>query len=240
MRRCKSKMVTWILIVYIVNFALGAPTAVQKGLQTSAAVDMAESGTATSQKWGDQSDAWSTTDVQLEDPSPTTPSSDFNRLVKITSSESVASNPTATGSDVASTGDSLPPSLPPMPHAEPSDGWFSDDHFPSRAGWSESVNSAGITLSTGHQLMPQPLAGGFPEYHLPPPPHPESVVEGHSTSTNIAGWSENPGSLLSTGHIDVTRPEPIRRPLPDWILDGLSKSRLRRRVSDSRAVSSAQ
>jgi hypothetical protein len=210
-------------------------------------VDVAKggTGTATSQKRNDPSDAWSTTDVLLEDPPPTPPRSAFNRFVKImehwqnldpynpgSPAESVASSP---GSPTGSTGGSPPPSLPPMPHAEPSDAW-ADGHFLSQPGW--SVNP-GAWPSTGHQLAPQNPAGGSP---LPPLPHAESVQD-YPTSANLADWSENPGSdsEVPTDHHVVTRPEPIRRPLSDWVLDELLKGRLKRRVSDSSGtVSSVQ
>lgn len=287
MRRCR--IVTWILILSIVNFALGAPTAVRKGLEMSVDLDVVEGGTATSQKRWDPPDAWSTTDPV--DRPPTPPSPDFHRVVKIKEQnfdpsyipnwpESVGSNPgSPTGSHSGPTSGSEF-SMPPQPHAEPSYAW-SDGHFPSRPGWSESVNS-GVSLSTGHQLTPQSLAGGSPlpplplqgppedrlppsrpgwsvnpgnvwsstghqlipqnlagGSRLPPLPHPESA-EDQSTLTNMAGWSENPGSVLSTGHDVVTRPAPSRRPLPDEIWHELMRTRLKRRISDSGTVHSEQ
>jgi hypothetical protein len=133
----------------------------------SADVDVAEGGTATSQRRNDpSSDAWSTNDIPLEDPPLRLQGSDFNRLQNLDpynpgSPESVASNSgSPTEPHSSSTSGSAPPSLPPMPHAESSDGQFLNGHFPSQAGWSESVNSGGVALSTGHQLTPQNLVGG--------------------------------------------------------------------------------
>jgi hypothetical protein len=63
MRLCK--IVTWIVILSIVNFALGAPAAVRERLEMSVDVDVAEGGTTTSHKRNDPSDDWSTTTTPL-------------------------------------------------------------------------------------------------------------------------------------------------------------------------------
>ena len=91
MRRCK--IVTWTLILSIINFALGAPAAVREGrLEMSVDVDVADGGTAMSQKRNDPLDdgstsnaaatSWKSSDVNL-DRSPSLPSltlSDLERL----------------------------------------------------------------------------------------------------------------------------------------------------------------
>lgn len=73
MRRCK--IVTCILILSVVNFALGAPAAARGRLGMSVEVDVAEGGTATSQKRFDtsESDDWSTTNEADRPPTPGTP-----------------------------------------------------------------------------------------------------------------------------------------------------------------------
>ena len=280
MRRCKSKIVTWVLILYIVNFALGAPTAVRKGLET-------EGGTATSQKRSDPVTLASTTGVAVSPPTPEKMTELHLDSYNQGGLESVASNPESpTGSHPGSTSSSPPPAPPPTPHTQPSDdrqfpgqpGWSdrhfpsqagrskghfpnrpgeAGRHFPSQAGWSEG-HFPGRPGEADRHFSSRPGSGwsdselvnsgvppstGPPESHLPPPTRPEPVVEDHSTPTNVAGWSENPGSVLSTGRVGA-RPEPIPgpKPLPDWILDRFWKSRLKRRVSDSSfgTVSSAQ
>lgn len=79
MPRCKK--VTWILILSIVNFTLGAPMAVREGLEISVDVDVAEGGTATSQKRYDPLDDWSTSNAAGGPPTPLSISpSELDRL----------------------------------------------------------------------------------------------------------------------------------------------------------------
>jgi hypothetical protein len=223
MRRCK--IVTWILILSIINFALGAPAAVRGRLEMSVDVDVAECGTATSQKRYDPLDDWSTTNSADRPPTPPrlTPSEvdqlwedvaeqRIDRYSPATpeshgSTESVDSNwpnyapsnpGSPTGSHPGPTGGSP---LPPPPHPGPS-----EDRFPSPPGW--SVNP-GTLSSTGHQpTPPQSPTDGSP---LLPLPHP--------------GPSED----------RFPRP-PGRSANPDRLLDELLKGKIKRRISGSRAA----
>ena len=61
MRRCK--LVTWTLILSIINFALGAPAAVREGLGMPVDVDVADGGTAMSRKRNDPLDDGSTSNA---------------------------------------------------------------------------------------------------------------------------------------------------------------------------------
>jgi hypothetical protein len=243
MRRCK--IVTWILILSIINFALGAPAAVRGRLETSVDVDVAECGIATSQKRYDPLDDWSTTNSADRPPTPLrlTPSEvdqlwedvaeqRIDRYSPPTpeshgSTESVDSNwpnyapsnpGSPTGSHPGPTGGSP---LHPLPHPGPS-----EDRFPSPPGF--SVNP-GTLSSTGHQPKPP---------QSPP------------------GWSVNPGTSSSTAH-QPTPPQsptdgsplphpgpsedrfprpPGRSANPDRFLDELLKGKIKRRISGPRAA----
>jgi hypothetical protein len=77
----RRKIVTWILILSIVNFALGAPAVVRERLEMSVDVDVAEGGTAMSHKLWDPSDDWSTLNAADRPPTPPTPTpSELNRF----------------------------------------------------------------------------------------------------------------------------------------------------------------
>jgi hypothetical protein len=202
MRCCK--IITWILILSIINFALGAPAAIRERLDMSVDVDVAEGGTATWQKRYDPLDDWSTTTT----PSSLSPS-DLDRfweelgeeqngwyIPPLTpespaSTESVDSSPgSPTGSHPGPT-DGYP--LHPLPHPGPS-----ESRFPSPPGW--SVNTDAL-LSTGHQpTPPQSPTGSSP---LPPLPHP-GPSEDRFPST--LGLLENLGTLSSTGY----QPTPLQ------------------------------
>ncbi|KAN0113922.1 hypothetical protein V8E52_007230 [Russula decolorans] len=202
MQRCKI-VTTWILILFIVNFALGAPAAARERLEMSVGVDVAERGTATSQKRYDPLDDWSTTNAADRPPTPARlTSSDVDRLWEAVaeqridsyspptpeshgSSESVASNWPNYGSSI--------PGSPTGSHTGPMGGRFS-----SPPGWSMNP---GTLSSAGHQLMPpQSPTGGSPL------PHP-GPSEGRFPST--PGWSVNSGTLSSTGH----QPTPPQSPM---------------------------
>jgi hypothetical protein len=230
MQRCK--MVTWIVFLSIVNFALGAPAAVRERLEMSFGVDVAEGGTATSQKRFDPLDDWSTTNAadrpptspipiptdqsweEVADPGidwyiPPTPESPGSiGSVDSNSPNYAPSNPESpTGSHPGLAGGS-PQAVPPVPHPGPSEG-----RFPSTPGGASgfSVNAeSDALLSTGHQpspMPPQSPTGGSP---LPTVPHPGPSEEGHFPIT--PGWSANTGtSLRSTGH----QPAPPQSPTGD-------------------------
>src|SRR5580658_5176014 len=170
MRRCK--IVTWILILYIVNIALGAPTAVREGLEMSVDVDVVEGGTATPQKRHEPFDTWSTTNAGDRPPTPPSPTpSEFSRLLdeiadepldlhSPDSPESVASNP---GSPTESNPARGSP-LPPLPHQGPSGDQFQTSGTP--------VNHDTLS-STSHQpTLPQSPTGGSSLPPLPQLPHP--------------------------------------------------------------------
>jgi hypothetical protein len=264
MRRCR--IVTWILILSIVNFALGAPAAVREGLEMSVDVDVAEGGTATSQKRYDplDSDAWSTTnaaDRPLTPPSPTP--SEVDRLRQEVAeqdldflcaenpeecfgpidSESEGSNEPnytpsnpglSTGSHPGPTGGSP---LPPLPRPGPS-----EVRFPSSPGFSGNPDTMS---STGHQLTPpQSPTGDSPL----PLPHP-GPSKGRFPSP--PGFSVNP-DMSSTGH-QPTPPQsptgdsplpPLPHPgpsgSPHGYLDDVLKDKIKRRISGSGAMDSAQ
>jgi hypothetical protein len=234
-------------------------------------VNIAEGGTATSEKRNDPLDDWSTTNAAGRPhthPSPTQSEvdplwgeiaeKDLDLLCSESpgecfgSTESVGanrpnyapSNPgSPTGSHPGPTGGSP---LPPLPHPEPS-----EDRFPSTPGW--SVNSG--TLSTGHQpTPPQSPTGGSP---LPPLPHP-GPSEDRFPST--PGFSANTDTLSSTGHQPTPPQSPTsdsplsplphsgssedRSPSPpgslNRFLDDLLKGKIKRRISGSDTVNSAQ
>ncbi len=288
MRHCK--IVTCIIILSILNFALGAPAAVREGPEMSVDVDVAQGGTATSQKRFDPLDDWSTTNAAGHSPTPSIPS-DLDPLLeglrgnplqwyrpptleRTGSIESVNSNgpnygppnpgsPTAPSASPRTSMDHFPiqpgwlvnlgtlsstshqptppqsptggSPLPPLPHPGPS-----EDRFPSTPGL--SVNPDTLP-STDHQSKPpHSPTGGFP---LPPLPHP-GLSEGRFPST--PGWSVNPDTLPSTSHQPtppqsppVTRPPPPPSPEPSLdFLDKLLKGKIRRRISGSGTVNSAQ
>ena len=220
MRRCK--IVTWIVILSIVNFALGAPAAVRERLEMPVDVDVAEGGTATSQKRYDPLDDWSTTNSADRPHAPPNPTpSEMERLWEDSeiaeqdldlfcsesprecfgSTESVGSNRPSyapsnpgspTGSHPGSTGGSP---LPPLPHPGPS-----EDRSPSPPGF--SVNPDTLS-STGHQ---------------PTPPQ--------SPTGSSPGSSEDRSPSPPGG--------------PDEFLDDLLKGKIKRRISGSGTVNSAQ
>ncbi|KAI0278055.1 hypothetical protein BGY98DRAFT_1186778 [Russula aff. rugulosa BPL654] len=234
MRHCK--IVTWILILSIVNFALGAPAALRGRLEMSVDVDVAKGGTAMSRKWYDPMDDSSTSNAADRPPprpnltpseveqlwkdvedqrigrnSPTTPESP-------TSTESAGSNspdytpsnpgtPTGvTGSHSGPTGGTPPPHLR---HPVPSEGGF-----PSPPGWSLYSDTLS---STGHQpTPPQSLTDGSPL------PHP-GPSEGRLPSTPRPPVDSDP--LSSTGH-QPTTPQSLTdgSPLPQ---PGPSEGRFR-------------
>jgi hypothetical protein len=239
MRRCK--VVTWILILSIVNFALGAPAAVREKLKMSVDVDVAEGETATSQRRYDPLDDWSTTTT----PSSLNPSN-LDRLWEglgeeqngwyippqtpesPASTESVDSSPGSPAGSHPGPTDGSP--LHPLSHPGPSEG-----RVPSTPGLSVNTDTS---LPTGRQpTPPQSPTGDSP---LPPLPHP-GPSEDHFPST--PGWSLNLNTLLSSGHQPtppqspardpVTPPPPSPEPPPDGFLDKLLKGKIKRRISGS-------
>ena len=270
MRHCR--IVTWILIFSTINLALGAPTAVR--VEMSVDMDVAEGGTATSQKRYYPPDDWSITNAEDHPaipssltpmevdqlwngagqgidgygPTPDSPMStasvnshwpdDYAPSNPGPSRNSFPSQPEwpVNPSALPSTGPQLTPQSlmggTPLPHPEPS-----EDGHPSRPDWPVNL---GATQSIGHELTPQILAGASP---LPALPHPVPSQD-HSSSTNLADWSENPGSLWSTANTPTadtpTRPSPTRGPLRDSTLDEILRGRLKRRISGPDTVYLAQ
>jgi hypothetical protein len=181
-------------------------------------VDVAEGGTATSQKRYDPLDDWSTTNSADRPPTPPrlTPS-EVDRLWEDVaeqridryspptpeshgSTESVDSNwpnyaPSNPGSPRGSHPGRTGGSPLPLPHPGPS-----EDRLPSTPDW--PVNSGSLS-STGHQPTPlQSPAGGSP---LPPLPH---LGPSEDRLPSTPGWSVNFGTLSSTSH----QPTPPQNP----------------------------
>ena len=219
MRRCN--LVTWIVILSIVNFALGAPAAVQEGLQMSVDVDVGECGTATSQKRYDSLDEWSTTnaaDLSEEDRLWETIAENFGFFCRESpgecfgSTESVGSNSPnyAPSSPGSSTGyQPTPPQsptggspLPPLPRPGPS-----EVRFPGPPGFSANPDTLS---STNHQ--PTPPQSPTVSSPLPPLPHPGPSAD-HFPSP--------PDS-------------------PNRFLNDLFKGKFKRRISGSGTLNSAQ
>jgi hypothetical protein len=269
MRCCK--IVAWIVILSIVDFALGAPAAVREGLEMSVDVDVAEGGTATSQKRYDSSNDWSSSNAADPSTPPSPAPSDVDRFWEgvaeqhpnlfgsspgessgkssgESSGESPGSSDGSVGSNWSNYASSNPesptgshPGSAPLPHPG-----LSEDRFPILPAW---MVSPGTLSSTDHRPTPpqSPSSGGSP---LPPLPHP-GPSEDHSPSP--PGFSVNPDTLSSTGH----QPTPPQSPAssspgssedrspsppgdPDKFLDDLLKGRIKRRVSGSDTVNSAQ
>lgn len=192
MRPCK--VVTWILILSIVNFALGAPAAVRERLEMLADVDVAERETATSRKRYDPLDDSSTTNTADRPPTPPMRSqSEIDRLWEDVERESYYNDryspPTP---DSGKSSESIHSNSDSESHPGPTSGFNPgppEHHFPSPPGQSNTLTSA------GHQpAVPQSSAGGSP---LPPIPHPGSP-EGRIAGP--LGWQEDLDTLSSTGH----------------------------------------
>ena len=174
MWRCE--IVTWILILSIINFTLGAPAAVRERLEMSVDVDLVERRTATSQKRHGllARDDWSTT----ADRRPPTSSL----------------NPTVTGPHPDPTNDSPPP--PPLDISINPDTLSSTGHQPT------PPQSPDGDIPSPPPAPPQSSDGNIP---LPPPtpPHPGQLAglpEDRFPSTT-PGWPVDPDSdtLSSTG-----------------------------------------
>ena len=214
------KILTWILLLPIVSFALGAPVTVRERLEMFVDVDVAQgaSGTATSQKRHDPLDDWSTTNAADRPPSPPmltpseldrlweevaeqpinrysppTPESPTFSTESVDSSWSIPELPT-TVSHLSLTGGSPLPPHPGPPH----------DHFPSPLGISASVNPNTFS-STGNlqpPMPPQRPAGGSPPPYTGP-------SEGRFPTTPGGSPLPNPGS--SEDRFPIT---PGASPLP--------------------------
>ena len=214
MRRCK--IVTWILILSIVNFALCAPAAVRERFDVSVG-----GGTATPQKRNDPLDDSSSTSNAAHPHRPSTPQSwnpsnlDTQRTSE-SGSESVGSSyaPSNPGSPTSPTGDSH---LSPLPHPG-----SLEVHLPSTPVWQVNLD----------RLSPLSPTGGSP---LPPLSRPEPS-EGHLPST--PGWSP-----VTPAWDPLTPPPSPPRPEPspaDEFLDNLLKGKIKRRSYCIGAVKPAQ
>jgi hypothetical protein len=196
-RRCK--IVTWILILSIVNFALGAPAAVRERSEMSVDVDVAEGGTVMSQKRFDSSDDESATSAVDHPPTPPIPtSSDFfwDRVWEELTGPGVDGHipqPESPGS-TGSVGSIRTSYAPPNPGSPAGSRTGSPHPGPSVPGW-PAVNP-GTLSSTGHQhwqTPPQSPTDGSP---LPPSPHP-GLSDEHPPGSPAAMAV---GTSSSTGH----------------------------------------
>ena len=222
MRRCK--IIIWILILSIVNIAVGAPAAVREGLEMSVDVDVAEGGTATSQKRYDPLDDWSTTNAADRPPTPPNlKPSELDRLWEEVAEQGI---------------DDYNPPTPESPGLSESVDSAWSNYEPLNPG-SPAGSHSGSLSSTGHQpTPPQSPTGGSPhpgpsEDRFPSPP----------------GFSVNPDTASSTGHQSTppqspTDDSPLSHPgpsgNPDGYLDDLLKDKIKRRISGSDTVNSAQ
>ena len=228
-------MVTWTIILSIINFALGAPLAVQQELETSVDVDVAEGGAATSQKRTNPLDVfddnWSTTNAADRQTTPPSPNlSNMDQLLEelgkddidwhfpptsespeTGSAETVESywqnhRPSNPGSSTGSYLDATDDSpMPPLPHPGPSEG-----RLLSPPGW--PVNAETLS-STNHQpAPPQRPTSGPP---LSPMPHPGLLEDDFPGQL---GFPANPDTLSSTGH----QPTPPQSPTGGSRLSGSS------------------
>jgi hypothetical protein len=219
MRRCK--IVTWIFILSVVNFALGAPVPVRERLE-----DLAEGWTATSQRRNDPLDDHdrSPTSNAGDSPPPSTPPSlnppklersweelgeeDIDRHFPPTSessgsTDSVESSRRDFGqsnlySDLGLTGAPLRPLRPlggliPLPPLPPLRPLPRPG--PSEVESSRPAVNPDTLSSTGHQpAPPQRPTGGSPPPPLPDPGPSEDRLP------SPPGSSVNPGTLSSTVH----------------------------------------
>jgi hypothetical protein len=220
MRRCK--IVTWILILSIVNFVLGAPAAVRERSEMSVDVDVAEGGTVMSQKRFDSSDDESATNAADHPPTPPIPTptpSDLDRVWEELAGPGVdghipqSESPGSTGSV-----DSIRPSYAPPNPGSPAGLRTDSPHpGPSVPGW-PAVNP-GTLSSTGHQhwqTPPQSPTGGSP---LPLSPHP-GLSDEHPPGSPAAMAK---GTSSSTGHQYTPEQSPTGgSPLPPSPHPGLS------------------
>lgn len=214
MRHCKID--TWILILSIIYFALGAPAAVRESLEMSVDVDVVKGRTATSQKRFDSSDEWSTTDTGNR---PATPQgsipSDLDRLFEEVADPAIdwyippPDSPESSGS-VNSNRPNNAPLNPTGSHAGPAGGsplphpGPLEDSFPSTPG---RLVNLGTLSSTGHQPTPPQSPTGDSQVPPPPPPPPHPSDE-HPPSPAA---SLDMDTLSSTGH----QPTPPQSPEPD-------------------------
>ena len=211
MRRCK--IITWILILSVVNIALGAPAA--------------EGGTATSQKRYDPLDDWSTTNPADRPPTPPNlKPSELDRLWEEVAEQGI---------------DDYDPPTPESPGLSESVDSAWSNYEPLNPGSPAGLHSGSLS-STGHQPTPpqSPNGGsphpGPPEDRFPSPP----------------GFSVNPDTVSSTGHqstppqspTDDSPLSPLSHPgpsgNPDEYLEDLLKDKIKRRISGSDTVNSAQ
>jgi hypothetical protein len=221
MRRCK--IVTWILILSIVNFALGAPAAVRERSEMSVDVDVVEGGTVMSQKRFDSSDDESATNAADHPPTPPnpTPSDIFwhrvwEELAGPGGVDQHIPQPESPGS-TGSVGSIRPSYAPPNPGSPAGSPTGSPHSGPSVPGW-PAVNP-GTLSSTGHQhwqTPPQSPTGGSP---LPLSPHP-GLSDEHPPGSPAAMAK---GTSSSTGHQYTPEQSPTGgSPLPPSPHPGLS------------------
>ena len=225
MRRCKT--ITWILILSIMNVALGAPAAVREGLEMSVDVDVAEGGTATSQKRYDPLDDWSTTNAADRPPTPPNLSpSELDRLWEEVAEQGI---------------NEYDPPTPESPGSSESVDSAWPNYEPLNPGSPAGTDSTGTLSSTGHQpTPPQSPTGG--------PPHPGPSKDRFPSPP---GFSVNPDTLSSTGNQPTPPqsptgesplpppPHPEQSGSPDEFLEDLLKGKIKRRISGSSTVDSA-
>ena len=190
MRRCK--IVTWILILSIVNFALGAPAAVRERLVISADVDVAERGIGTSRKRYDPLDDSSTTNIAERPPTPPMRSqSEIDQLW-----EDVERGPY----------DRHTPPTPDSPNSSESvdSNWLNSD--------SESPTSH--TSPTGGSPPPLPHPGPL-EYYLPSPPRQSVNPDTLSSTVHQPTPPHSPAGSLLLNLVNPDRsPSTGRQPVP--------------------------
>ena len=231
MRRCK--IVTWILILSIVNFALGAPTVVQERLVTSVDVDVAEGGTATSQKRYDPLDDWSTSNTADRPPSPARlTSSDLDRLWEGVAEQRIDRySPPTPESPMSSASESVDSTMTSNPgaHSDPTGGSPLRHPGPSEYRFlSPPIGSVNPDTSSSTDLWSQIMQLVDKEHHGTdgPPPSLGSPVSLPGSNYVPPSPVLPTGSRLPVGSIPLvgypsSRPPPFPYPSRPPSEDGL-------------------